>query len=532
MLSIRERSKAAGALLLVLALATLLRVIGMDYGLPHPRARPDEDIVVEIAYQMFAARRADPQLFDYPSLPFYYYLGGMWSYYGLGKWAGNYDEPFDFLFDVVVLRPALHYRISRALSIALAVATVGLTFLLARECYGEVARGYLAALALAVTPIHVAFSRFAIVDVSMTFFVTLCLLFSVRAAKDGRWSSYVLAGIASGLAASAKYNAGVVALSIGLPAVWQAIRASGTSERLTTLAKLAAAAVASVGALAATSPYAFIHHQAVFRSFGKFGTMFYDAPDDPGWLVHLRDTFPHGLGLSLYLVCLAALVRSLWLRRRADLVLLAFFLPFFYLIGGVRLVWPRYVLPLVPVLIVLASDLTLTVIHRFRLRWPWAAAVWVLLLAPGTVSSIRFDRLAARKDTRVLAAEWVATNLPARSTVTLCDGYGAPSLNADRRRPPAFEPVLVDCTVPTIESSRYLITHEHPYLRLHSSLRRDVSDLLESRGRILARFDPFEPSSAVEPLFYPRDAFYLPLAGFGAVERGGPLVTIWELKKL
>ena len=42
-------------------------------------------------------------------------------------------------------------------------------------------------------------------------------------------------------------------------------------------------------------------------------------------------------------------------------------------------------------------------------------------------------------------------------------------------------------------------------------------------------FDPFRAESRVTPYFYERDAFYLPYAGFDALERGGPVITIWDL---
>jgi hypothetical protein len=56
-----------------------------------------------------------------------------------------------------------------------------------------------------------------------------------------------------------------------------------------------------------------------------------------------------------------------------------------------------------------------------------------------------------------------------------------------------------------------------------------MREFLEKRARILARFDPFRDEYRSEPYFYPRDAFYIPFTGLDAVERGGPIVTIWEL---
>ena len=60
----------AAALLGILTLAFLLRWWGWDYGLPHPTARPDEEVVVNAVYQMFASRDPEPLTVGYPSGPF------------------------------------------------------------------------------------------------------------------------------------------------------------------------------------------------------------------------------------------------------------------------------------------------------------------------------------------------------------------------------------------------------------------------------------------------------------------------------
>ena len=57
--------------LTILILATALRLWGWDYGLPHPTARPDEEITLEAAFQMFASGNPDPVSLPYPSFIVY-----------------------------------------------------------------------------------------------------------------------------------------------------------------------------------------------------------------------------------------------------------------------------------------------------------------------------------------------------------------------------------------------------------------------------------------------------------------------------
>ena len=115
----------------------------------------------------------------------------------------------DFVEWVTVLHPRLYYRTCRLVSVATGVATVPLVFLLAPRLTGDRRVGLLAALLLAVCYLHVRDSHFATVDVTMTFFTTLCVLLALEAARTGAAALFAAAGLAAGLAAGgAKYNAG------------------------------------------------------------------------------------------------------------------------------------------------------------------------------------------------------------------------------------------------------------------------------------------------------------------------------------
>jgi len=195
-----------------------------------------------------------------------------------------------------------------------------------------------------------------------------------------------------------------------------------------------------------------------------------------------------------------------------------------------RVTWvvPRYIMPTVPPLAILAVEAVLAL--PLLGRPAWGLATSLALAAPPLLSTIAYDRLASREDTRLLASRWVAENLEPRSRILVCRGYGGPVINDDHRRPPAFKPRIVPCTIESVRDAgvRYLITADHPYIAFHR-MRRDLKEWLAAEARPLAVFDPFRPGTDVTPYFYPEDSFYIPWSGFDAVERGGPIVQIWEL---
>ena len=229
------------------------------------------------------------------------------------------------------------------------------------------------------------------------------------------------------------------------------------------------------------------------------------------------------------------MVRALWNRRRADWVLISFFLPFFALISSVNVVYPRYVIPLAPVLCVLAAEFVrflLSFVNRAR---PALYGLAIVALAgPGLRASIQFDRVAAVEDTRILAAGWIAENVAPQSEILLCRGYGATAINEDRRRPPAFRPESIWCSVDNVKnaSARYLITHEHPRLTAFSKVPDRLRSWLEEQAEPLAVFNPFRGGEVSEGYFYLSDAFYIPFTGLETMIRGGPVIRIWRIRRI
>ena len=524
----RRRIETFGALGLALALASLLRFWGIDYGIPLPMARPDEDRVVGRAQHIFATGNWHPGSFFYPGLPFYLDTLSLHAYYAAGKLLGRYEEPRDFLFDIAVTRPGLHYRISRVVNAAAGIATILAVYALSLAAYGRPRAALLAAFALAVCHFHVRDSHFATVDVLATLFVTLSLVYACRASSAPTAQNFVLAGVLAGLAISSKYNVGLVVIPIGVAAFYRGREASS---------RLALAAAASAAAFALTSPYVLLRFGEFQRDMSHLENFLYRSGDLALW-DHLKLTFPHGLGWPLYVFSALGLARAVLRRRRSDVVLISFAVSFLALMSSARITFPRYVLPLAPLLLVFAADLVLSLLERIssiKVRAAATAASAIVLLAPPLLDSSAFNRIAAREDTRLQAASFVAENFEPQTRILVCRGYGAPAINADRRRPPAFAVEERDCAAedPLPPDAGFLVTHDHRELsfsRMHPSLSR----FLEEHGETIATFEPyrFPRESGVEPVFYRADAFYIPFAGLDAVERGGPIVRIWKIPPL
>lgn len=342
----------------ILALAALLRLVGIGYGLPLPVLNPDEANIVPRAWGM-GHGTLDPGWYDYPSLLMAIVAPGQ----------AFFDSP--------------SFGAARGVSVLLGLCGVAATWWLGRRAYGTGA-AVVGAAAVAVATTHVAYSRVAVTDVLLTLAVTCVLALAVAGRIE-------LAGVAVGLAASAKYP-GVLTVIPVLVAGWGRWRSLGR------------AAVAALAAFALTSPFVLVHGGAAWEDVSRVQRLaragwlgFENEPIAP--LAYL-DRLWEGIG-PLLLVAAAGVVVALVRRRRADLVLLSFVGVYWLSLMPQAAHFDRYVLPLVPVLAVLAGSIRAVV--------PLAL---VALLVPLAWSAADAREL-TRTDTRLVANAWVAANIGA-----------------------------------------------------------------------------------------------------------------------
>jgi hypothetical protein len=288
---------------------------------------------------------------------------------------------------------------ARIVALVVGLAGVVAAWLLGRRAYGTPA-ALIGAVAVAVATTHVAYSRMAVTDVLLTTLLTAALALAVAGRLE--W-----AGVAVGLAASAKYP-GAVAVVPLVVAGW------GRWVRL-----LRAVALA-VAAFALTSPFTLIHAGAARDDLSRVQRLARDGwlgfEDDAPSLLGFADRLWHGLGPVLALSVVGVVVAARR-RTRADLVLGSFVVAYAVYLAPLGAHFDRYVLPLVPVAGVLAG--------RARRLAPLAA---VLLVVP-LWWSIGDARDLTRTDARVVMARWIAREIDPGATIALEPSTGLLSPN-------------------------------------------------------------------------------------------------------
>ena len=339
-----------GLLLLLTLFALAIRVIGLDFDQNHffhPDERAIGDAILKLSFRPL---QLNPHFFAYGSLPFYL-TRGLSSL--LGSLSGR---DWFFSYDGVI-------HVGRFLSALAGALTVALLAAVGRRLYGA-KTGLLAGLFLALAVLHIQTSHFAATDVTLTLIVLLALAASGRLAGRGRLRDALLAGALTGFAIATKASAAPLVLPLAV-AVFIACRPARAWGRGVLL--LAAGGGAALIASFLGEPYAFLDFHEFWRSLSEQGAMVRHAGllpftnqyvGVPNFLYEAREIVLWGLGPLLGVAALWASARRLAFVRKlsnVEWVFVSFFAPYVLLTCTFEVKFPRYLLPVYPLLALWAA---------------------------------------------------------------------------------------------------------------------------------------------------------------------------------
>lgn len=437
----------------IVAIGLGLRTWNLDAGVPYA-VGVDEPQVANRALRMMQTGDFHPHFFDYPSLYIYVQLCAAIGTFLVGAMAGQYPSLASFT-------AADFYPVARLVTAVFGVATVVLTLRIGERYDPRVALG--GGLLLAVMPLHVRESHFVLTDVPMTFFVTLTLLAALRAAERPSARRFAAAGLAAGLAAATKYNGGLALL---LPLV--VVAAAGWRGHRV-LPALGAVVGTAAGAFLVAAPYTLLDLPGFLQEFARLNHEYRGSRDGPApWITyfkHLRINFGEPAMAAAIAGVGLALTRAIRGPDRLRFGLLLLFpAVYFDLLASRSLVFGRYLVPLVPMLcllaalsVVAAADAALATVGWRRMRGPIVALVAVVLLAVPLRHSLRFNRDLGRPTTREAAYAWLFGNVPPQARLAVERGALNP---ADGRYQLIFPRRIVDHSIEEYKRKgvRYLLT--------------------------------------------------------------------------
>ncbi|MCU0256568.1 MAG: glycosyltransferase family 39 protein [Vicinamibacterales bacterium] len=400
---------------LVLAAGSILRLAHLGAGIPYA-VGIDEPAIMTTVTRILKSGDFNPHFFEYPTGYIYVQLGGAVVTFLLGAMRHAWRA-------VEQVGPSDFYYGARLLSVAIAAGTIALVHQAGLR-WG--ARAALAAAALlAVLPMHVRESHFALTDTPLTFAAALTLLLTLRASERPSLRAFLFAGAAAGFAAGIKYN-GLMAVSMPLVAAF----ATGRGRHPSRAAAAAVVVASCVAAFFVTTPYAIFDLPAFLNGFGTQAAAFSkrSAEAEPSWLVyakHMRLAF----GWPGILLCLAGFAIAVYQTARGPermrwLLLLVFPAVYFYLINGWGFMFARYAMPIVPFMSLWAGIAMIAVVDRIAgAAWPalarhtLVAALVAAAIVPPLLGSVRWVQSHGARTTQEQAWKWLRLNIWQNSLV-------------------------------------------------------------------------------------------------------------------
>lgn len=434
-----QRQRLPYAFWLILAAALLSRVWGSWYGYPNI-LHPDEHHIIDRALNMLKAPSYDlnPHFFDYPSL-YLYLIALLYLLTGVALLLGGMLDGLGELHQFARQHVFYFHLLGRLMTAGFGVATIYLLFKSVRQLYGQT-MAQLAAWFLTLSYLHFTDSHYVSTDVPSAFFVVWAFSLSVTALVSRRLKTLLFAAFVCGLAASIKYPAGLILLTI-LGAALKLCRETETAWLRTFLKKRfwKLSAMASLGFLVGT-PYAVFDlkafaggliNQLLHSGLGHLGV------EESGFFGYFTKLVPAGgMGAALVLAALGGLLFTLRGLQWRDGLLLSFPFIFYLLLGRSTLQVDRYLIPAIPFFCIYAAIFAerTAALMRARSRAALVAMTMLLSLQPAYYL-LQWCWIVTQPDTRNEAALWIEENISNETLIASRIGsWKFPHLNeADRK---------------------------------------------------------------------------------------------------
>jgi hypothetical protein len=321
--------------------------------------------------------------------------------------------------------PTPFYVVGRLWTIALSVGAIPLLFLVGRRAFNTRV-ALIAAAIWVVLPDPVHFGRIVRTDSAAVFFGLLSLWLCLRLLDEPGTRWCVLAGLSVGLAIASRYF--MVALVPCLIAA-AIVPHGGVSRRSIRAAGVAFAS--AIGGFALSTPYFFLDWHTAWSSLQSenepmVGVGRLSPPGNMRW--YLGTAIPASLTWVLVGLALAGILIALWRHRPAPLILLVFCATFLVGISASTLHWQRWVIEVLPVLVLFAGATIDTVVQRVMawasdvprptlIRFAALVAVTGALVIHPAAELAAVNRRDARPSTSGAALGWIRAHIPPGSRV-------------------------------------------------------------------------------------------------------------------
>lgn len=439
-------TKNAFLLFLILIIAFILRIWGVNFGLPglfHVDERP-------LVYNSFHILTHKGKVAYYGSGSlFCYLLSFLYSiYYLVLKIKGVVQAPFDFLV-LYIKNPTNVYLIGRIFCVISSTLSIFVVYLLGKKLYNK-SIGLLSAFFLAVSFLSVQHAKYIKGDNLGILMLLLAFYFCIEAKKEFSCfqdrtnyeiKAYIIAGIFTGIAVALRFTLCIAPLALISICFMQSITGigwKGFKKGLKNSLILISSALIVLLIVPPSIIFETFRFSRVVSFYSSFILQFNPTGRDiitgeqPVWLFYLTDYLRKGVGFPLWLLGTFGILDSLKnifmhsKYKKEEPGLIIFLILFWYFILNHSLNQERYIIPIIPFFLIFAAKFTYKIVKILtqksnKYKETVLICLSTVVVIPTLITTIKYNYLISRPDTRKIAKNFIEHSAPAESKI-ICEG--------------------------------------------------------------------------------------------------------------
>lgn len=396
----------------ILAIFFLIR--GLDFGLPE-NYNHDEQYITRYALDV-ALGNFHLKWFNWPGSLLIYTNGSL--FFLLNKahnlfTAANFSVKEYFQADLTNF-----YLVARLQTVTFALGLLALVFLIGRKIKNNLT-GLVAVLFLASSYMFVRHGHFITTDLPVTFFIALAVLSGLLIAEKSSFKWYVLGALAVGFGTMTKYP--------GLIGLIPVLTGHFYFHRLKNFPKIIYFLLLSLFFSTLASPFFWFELPTIKNSIlsetdaahvSRNAFSYFDRLK-----IYLTDCLPAGVGFGTLVVALFGGIYGACRKNQKIILIITTGLLYLLAIAKANVIWERWVLPLAPIICLLAAFALAKLNSKMKRQKKLARVVFlilfVVLLTPNIIRSLTITTIFAskQKDCRTQSRAWLSKNIAPNSKI-------------------------------------------------------------------------------------------------------------------
>lgn len=335
--------------------------------------------------------------------------------------------------------------LGRGLNAFVDTGSILLVFLLGSRLYSRRV-GLLAAAFTTFAVLHIQYSHFYTSDILLTFFALATIYLLAGVMRKPGWMTAALVGVPLGLGLATKVSMAPIFISVFAAYFLSYVsfengKATFDNRKMvSTWAGLAITLIVSGAAFVIAQPYAIIDWRTFIADFREQSEMVRRIRDYP-YTRQYEGTTPYWyhisqfaiwsvgplLGIMSWLGLAFSAVLGVLRKNKADILILCWVLPYFLIVGQFDVKFLRYMLPVTPFLLLLASRFIFSAYDWLKARQAAgrklaspriASVLGAVTLVATALYAVAFMKIYSEPHAAVAAADWFRQNVPENAAAT------------------------------------------------------------------------------------------------------------------